>query len=59
MLEKDREQEKDKVDLWYGTHRYRTKDLKEYVVFLTNLLREIIYNLAFICRDIRVLEGRQ
>jgi hypothetical protein len=54
-----REENKDNFDVWYGDHRYRTKDLKEYVVFLKHLLDEILYYLAYVCRDIRRLEGRE
>ncbi len=54
-----REDNKDKFELWYGTHKYRTKSLEQYVDFLKNLLDEILYYLAHICRDIRRLEGRQ
>jgi hypothetical protein len=54
-----REENKDNFDVWYGNHRYRTKDLKEYVIFLKHLLDEILYYLAYVCRDIRRLEGRE
>ncbi len=50
---------KDKFEVWYGTHRYMTKDLKQYVEFLKNLLDEILYCLAHVCRDIRRLEARE
>jgi len=54
-----REQNKENFDTWYGDHRYRTKDLKEYVEFLKRLLDEMLYYLAYVCRDIRRLEGRE
>lgn len=55
----NREDNKEKFELWYGNERYRTKDLEEYVRFLKNLLDEILYRVAHICKDIRKLEGRE
>lgn len=55
----EREELKDLFDVWYGDGRYRTKSLSEYIVFLKNLLDEILYLMAHICRDIRRLEGRE
>ena len=53
------EKYKDNLDVWYGDHRYKSKNLKEYVTFLKLLLDEIILYLAYICRGVRRLEGRQ
>ncbi len=55
----DRQDNKDKFELWYGTHKYRTKSLEQYVVFLKCLLDETLYYLAHVCRDIRRLEDRE
>lgn len=56
---RDRKENNDNLDIWYGCHRYRTKDLKEYAEFLTLLLDEVLIAIAHVCRDIRELEGRR
>lgn len=57
-MSKDSREHKEDFDLWYGTHRFRTKNLNEYIRFLKNLLDEILLVLAYICRDIRNLENK-
>ncbi len=54
-----RQDSKDKFELWYGTHKYRTKSLEQYIFFLKNLLDEILLCLAHVCKDIRKLENRE
>lgn len=55
----NRDELKEQFEIWYGNDKYRTKSINEYVEFLKKLLDEILYCLAHVCRDIRILEGRQ
>ncbi len=54
-----RDEKKEQFDVWYGDDRFRSKSLTEYVRFLRKLQTEVILQLAYICRDIRRLEGRE
>jgi len=47
------------LDTWYQHHKYRTKDIKEYITYLTLLLDEVLAHIAHVCREIRELEGRR
>ena len=58
-VSRDRKQNNENFDLWYGCHRYRTKSLEEYVEFLLLLMDEQLAQLAHICRSMRELEGRR
>ena len=58
-VSRDRKQNNENLDLWYGTHKYRTKSLKEYVEFLILLMDEVLAAIAHVCRSIRELEGRR
>lgn len=54
-----REGNKENLDIWYGDHRFRTKNLKEYVEFQKNLLDEILVGIAHVCGDIAKIEQRR
>ena len=56
---RDSQQNEKNLELWYGSQRFRTKDLKEYIVYLTLLMDEVFASIAHVCRDIRELEGRR
>lgn len=58
-VSRNRKENNDNLDVWYGSHRYRTKSLEEYVSFLTLLMDEVLAAIAHVCRDIRALEGRR
>lgn len=59
MKVEKRDEKKEQFDVWYGDDRFRSKSLVEYVRFLKNLQIEVIFQLAYVCRDIRRLEGRE
>ena len=58
-VSRDSQENKKNLELWYGTHRYRTKSLKEYIEFLIVLMDEVLAAIAHVCRDIRMLEDRR
>lgn len=55
----DREKNSELLDVWYGDHRFRSKSVSEYTLFLRNLLHELLVCIAHVCRDIREIEGRR
>jgi hypothetical protein len=53
-----REKNNENLEVWYGEYKYKTKDLKEYITFLTLLMDEVLIAIAHVCKDTRELEGR-
>ncbi len=55
----DRTENKELFEIWYGEHKFRTKNLKEYLLFMNFLFDEILLRLAHLCKGFRQLEGRE